>query len=560
MGGALRAGAKLGAASDGEGAWTYLDHEGAKFRRPADSPSWAVSDVLHGNTWKPYAGDKLEAGMFGDMIDAPMAGGGGAADGSAPTGQGMMAKAMLLLKAGPAKRGLYVHRKVTNGPEIARHYREQGCTNTVDPVDMHVTQLYSKAPVDWSGMGEAPDSLSIPSSDDRRTEPLGDKGAHVLHFSSPEMEARHAAMVERGASHDYDTFKTHLTVGYNGEGFDKAKPWTGPIEMGPEVQGEVKSGWKPTLNKAVGAMRVFLKAVIPGAAVDDLFPSTVTVKDHTTKHGVHVPTHTATVHKRHDPPAVAVPAPAAASDADTKLRKLAALRDRATAHEAVLEHPDGRKHLLAYVTGKSGQRLRAAVSERAKHIQRVTGADDDLRMTVESKDRLRLHSGKGEHGHVTWSGRTQRDAIMEGEHEFVGRAPSPGPLQPAEPLPLAQEPIKDVGEKQVADYIARNPDSALAKPASAPRMILPAPKPMTAEPSPDTKHFYVSAIAQGSAGKKHLVAGPYGSHEEALAMKPHVQAHAERTQPDKAHFMDWGTAGSATPIKTPLGEGWKPPA
>ena len=71
-------------------------------------------------------------------------------------------------------------------------------------------------------------------------------------------------------------------------------------------------------------------------------------------------------------------------------------------------------------------------------------------------------------------------------------------------------------------------------------------------PSPDTQHFYVSAI---DGSKRHLVAGPYGSHDEAKGMVEHVRKHAG-TDP-RAHFMAWGTAGSAEPIETPLGANWK---
>jgi hypothetical protein len=80
------------------------------------------------------------------------------------------------------------------------------------------------------------------------------------------------------------------------------------------------------------------------------------------------------------------------------------------------------------------------------------------------------------------------------------------------------------------------------------------PKPAAPDPAA-RKHFYVSAI---DGARKHLVAGPYASHDEAVGMVEHVRAHADKHDP-RAHFMAWGTAGSDSPIKTPLGEGWKPP-
>ena len=65
----------------------------------------------------------------------------------------------------------------------------------------------------------------------------------------------------------------------------------------------------------------------------------------------------------------------------------------------------------------------------------------------------------------------------------------------------------------------------------------------------DVKFYYVSAI---DGRKKHLVAGPYGTHEHALARVKPVRAYADSVD-GRAHFMAWGTAGSSENIKTPLG-------
>ena len=76
------------------------------------------------------------------------------------------------------------------------------------------------------------------------------------------------------------------------------------------------------------------------------------------------------------------------------------------------------------------------------------------------------------------------------------------------------------------------------------------------DPSPDIKHFYVSAI---DGARKYFVAGPYATHEEAKGRVEEVRRHAAETQPGREAFMAWGTAGSAEPIKTPLGPNWKKP-
>lgn len=63
------------------------------------------------------------------------------------------------------------------------------------------------------------------------------------------------------------------------------------------------------------------------------------------------------------------------------------------------------------------------------------------------------------------------------------------------------------------------------------------------------KNFYVSAI-DGPA--RFLVAGPYSSHDVALARVDAVKEHANKADP-RAWFMAWGTAGSDDAHTTPLG-------
>ncbi|HEY0204667.1 MAG TPA: hypothetical protein VGC15_11015, partial [Acetobacteraceae bacterium] len=71
--------------------------------------------------------------------------------------------------------------------------------------------------------------------------------------------------------------------------------------------------------------------------------------------------------------------------------------------------------------------------------------------------------------------------------------------------------------------------------------------------NPAHPHHYVSAV---DGKRKHLLAGPYSSPDEAKSMVRHVAAYAEKGNP-RAAFMAWGTASSATPEATPLGKGWK---
>lgn len=77
----VAAGAKAGAKAGG--GFTYLEHEGAYFRRGNDrAPIFrAVDDVLHGDQWKPYAGDRLAPAEYGSVVEDPLA---KAASGDAP--------------------------------------------------------------------------------------------------------------------------------------------------------------------------------------------------------------------------------------------------------------------------------------------------------------------------------------------------------------------------------------------------------------------------------------------------------------------------------------------
>lgn len=63
------------------------------------------------------------------------------------------------------------------------------------------------------------------------------------------------------------------------------------------------------------------------------------------------------------------------------------------------------------------------------------------------------------------------------------------------------------------------------------------------------KFFYVSAI---DGSKKYLIAGPYPTLVHAAERVNDVMHIADKRDP-RAWFMAWGTAGSDTDFKTPLG-------
>lgn len=98
-------------------------------------------------------------------------------------------------------------------------------------------------------------------------------------------------------------------------------------------------------------------------------------------------------------------------NAATTAARLAAIANRATRYELVLEH-DGRRSLLCYTTRKSGAGLRDAVFSRAYEILAVTGQhEDEARVTPLTK----LSVSVGPTARVYFSGRTQRDCILGAE-------------------------------------------------------------------------------------------------------------------------------------------------
>ena len=156
---------------------------------------------------------------------------------------------------------LYVSRPLLNAAEVARHFARQGLRSLLAPEDMHVTVCYSKQTLWWRRAGEAPEKISIPPGA-RSVELLGDQGALVMRFEAAELQARHQVLRAAGASHDFPSYLPHVTITYDGAGFDPESlvPFPGPLLFGPERFKPVKSDWKPKEEIAVND--VLDKAVV----------------------------------------------------------------------------------------------------------------------------------------------------------------------------------------------------------------------------------------------------------------------------------------------------------
>lgn len=154
-------------------------------------------------------------------------------------------------------RSLYVSRKLLNVAEFLKWAKGQGFGETLSAADLHVTVLYSKTPVDWLKMGAAwgedeQGRLTIQPGGARIVEPLGDKGAAVLLFASSQLAYRHEEMVRAGASHDFDSYQSHVTITWaapDGLNLGDVEPYRGKLVFGPEIFAEIDEDWTPPGSK-----------------------------------------------------------------------------------------------------------------------------------------------------------------------------------------------------------------------------------------------------------------------------------------------------------------------
>jgi ADP-Ribosyltransferase in polyvalent proteins/ParB-like nuclease domain len=160
-------------------------------------------------------------------------------------------------------RTLYVRRPLKNADDLIAWAHRVGFSKTLAPDDMHVTIAFSKTPVDWSSI-EAEDTPISDRSKVRSVEMLGDKGAVVLRFNSPELQKRWNELGAAGAVWDYPTYNPHVTITYDGGDVDLSvvAPFLGPLEFGPEIFERVKDDWHSNI-KLVGDMQSALGFSLP---------------------------------------------------------------------------------------------------------------------------------------------------------------------------------------------------------------------------------------------------------------------------------------------------------
>jgi phage-related protein (TIGR01555 family) len=155
------------------------------------------------------------------------------------------------VQADAAPRTLYVSRKVKNADEIIAWAKSQGFKTTLAADDLHVTIAFSRTAIDWMQIGEPWDSeMTVAAGGPRLMEKFSG-GAVVLQFKSRELEWRHEAIREAGASWDWPEYQPHITITYDPDGVDLAtvEPYQGEIVLGPEIFVEVDDDWKSGVSE-----------------------------------------------------------------------------------------------------------------------------------------------------------------------------------------------------------------------------------------------------------------------------------------------------------------------
>lgn len=169
---------------------------------------------------------------------------------------GMQALELAMAMAVPVHKGdarpLYVSRALKNADDLVAWAKRQGIPNPIPGDKMHVTLIYSKAPVDWLAMGNAwSPEVTVEEGGPRIVERLGPRRDVIaLTFASDALQWRNTELREKGASTDYPEYLPHVTVSVDvPDDFDHTliAPYTGKLVFGPEIFEGINEDWKATL-------------------------------------------------------------------------------------------------------------------------------------------------------------------------------------------------------------------------------------------------------------------------------------------------------------------------
>jgi len=158
------------------------------------------------------------------------------------------------IAADAAPRTLYVRRDVLNADEIEKWAKAQGFATVQS--GLHVTIIHTRTPLDWIKVGQAGEwssegdgKMTIAPGGPRLMERFGD--AIVLQFASSRLTWRHEDIKRLGAETDYPDYQPHVTITWSAPDIDleAIEPYTGKIELGPEIFGVVKDNWKEGITE-----------------------------------------------------------------------------------------------------------------------------------------------------------------------------------------------------------------------------------------------------------------------------------------------------------------------
>lgn len=143
-----------------------------------------------------------------------------------------------------SRKTLYIFRPVKNAEDIISWAKSQGFGKTLQAKDMHVTVAYSREPVEYGLIKTLSDSIYIESGQ-RSVEKLGDEGAVVLLFNCDLLSQRWEELTLMGASWDYNGFRPHITITYQGGDLDLSAldSYDGPIVLGPEKKSNIEEDY-----------------------------------------------------------------------------------------------------------------------------------------------------------------------------------------------------------------------------------------------------------------------------------------------------------------------------
>jgi hypothetical protein len=145
---------------------------------------------------------------------------------------------------------LYVSRRLLHTTKFINWAGQWGFKSVIAPEHLHVTIIFSKTKLPWDCLTPRKSTV-INRSTDRKVEALGDKGAVVLRFQSPNFKSRFQELVAAGARSDFPSFKAHITITYDGGHLDPADidPFEGPLHFGHEVFREVDEDWADNVKE-----------------------------------------------------------------------------------------------------------------------------------------------------------------------------------------------------------------------------------------------------------------------------------------------------------------------